>query len=287
MVTNLEIGHYGRLGNQIFQYALLEVMSERLKTDIWLPDENKSVVNGRYNPVTGKTDSMFLALPDLFRLSSKVQFLPGTIIKRHIAQDCIEDYPLGNCFQESILTVPNNTNFFGFFQSWKYYRGYEHTIDSALSIHDSYVNRALDILKQFDGKAKVIVHVRRGDGLVDNGQFQVLLGMDYYKKAMAYFDDYFCDVEFLIISDDPEWCKTNFTEKNHHVIDSKDMFIDFALMVFGHHVIIANSSFSWWGAWLNITPNGIVLCPDKWWGWDLHITEEDIRPPKWIQIKHR
>ena len=126
----------------------------------------------------------------------------------------------------------------------------------------------------------VSIHVRRGDYLAKHDRHPVQ-SIDYYKQAMQYFDS---SSIFYIFSDDIEWCKENFKGSQFTFIEDNADYIDLWLMSLCDHNIIANSSFSWWGAWLNQNPNKIVIAPKNWFGPNKKLSVQDLIPEKWIQI---
>ncbi len=109
---------------------------------------------------------------------------------------------------------------------------------------------------------RVSIHVRRGDYVTPphNTFYYNLTGTEYYQKAIAQFPD----EKFLVFSDDIEWCKTYFLGDRFEFSEGKTEVDDMNLMASCKHNIIANSSFSWWGAWLNPNPNKIVIAPKLW-----------------------
>ena len=108
---------------------------------------------------------------------------------------------------------------------------------------------------------RVSIHVRRGDYVTQHKNFYYnLTETDYYTLAMAHFPD----DKFLIFSDDIEWCKTRFLGERFEFSEGKSDVEDMNLMASCKHNIIANSSFSWWGAWLNPNPNKVVIGPKLW-----------------------
>jgi len=120
----------------------------------------------------------------------------------------------------------------------------------------------------------VSLHIRRSDYLSDKNNFELfgLLEMDYYRKAINYICQQMSSPVFLLFSDDLAWVKENFITatgiKNYYLVED-DCFTDHAreliLMSYCKHNITANSSFSWWGAWLNQNPNKIVIQPQTWY----------------------
>lgn len=124
------------------------------------------------------------------------------------------------------------------------------------------------------------MHIRRGDYLVSPGHY-INLDVEYYKNALKYIDN---PGSILIFSDDISWCKDNFKGDKYIFIENEKDYIDIYLMSLCNNNIIANSTFSWWGAWLNTNPNKIVISPNKWFGpakGKRHLN--DLIPKNWIQ----
>jgi hypothetical protein len=135
----------------------------------------------------------------------------------------------------------------------------------------------------------VSMHVRRGD-MVKNPEVAQVHGscnIDYYKRCMLQIEQRVDHPEYFVFSDDPLWCKENLQSNFpiHFVTgnDGSKAFLDIQLMRHCRHHIIANSSFSWWGAWLNPNPTKIVLAPIKWFNAGEHNTS-DLIPPTWERI---
>ncbi len=125
----------------------------------------------------------------------------------------------------------------------------------------------------------VSIHVRRGDYLTYSHVFVELL-MDYYNRAMDYFGR---DKTFMIFSDDIGWCKHHFKEGNFVFDAGSPEILSFREMSMCEHHILANSSFSWWAAWLNPNPDKVILAPSKW----VHLEDkiDDRLPAEWKRIE--
>jgi hypothetical protein len=129
----------------------------------------------------------------------------------------------------------------------------------------------------------VSIHIRRGDYLKPLiNDFHGVLTMEYYQHAISYINRKVENPTYFIFSDDLEWCEKNlsFIENKHLVSGSQAAWEDMSLMSRCKHQIIANSSFSWWGAWLNENPGKTVICPKKWFN------QENTRiiPKEWIVL---
>ena len=122
------------------------------------------------------------------------------------------------------------------------------------------------------------IHVRRGDYLGLNGHHPVC-DLEYYNKSINLFDK---NTKFLVFSDDIKWCQENFKGENFIFISGNRDFIDIWLMSLCQNNIIANSTFSWWGAWLNQNINKKVIAPSKWFGpLKINHNTQDLIPEAW------
>lgn len=184
-------------------------------------------------------------------------------------------------FDYNPITYHNSLTIIGFFQSEKYF------IHNKSRILELFYPSIFDIdLIRSKYRFELVnhtcsVHVRRGDyiALANN---HPPCQMDYYQTAMKQFPS---TTQFLIFSDDIPWCKTQFIGDQFCFIEGNTDYMDLYLMTQCNHHIIANSSFSWWGAWLNQNPNKIVIAPSKWFGPGLqHHKTQDITPDVWIKI---
>jgi hypothetical protein len=168
----------------------------------------------------------------------------------------------------------------GYFQSEKYFNFCKNEIKNLFKISDDIKSKLL--LKYGNiPKNSCSIHVRRGD-YINLQHIHPIQTLDYYKASTENFDS---DCTFYIFSDDVNWCENNFNFLKNKIIVSGNMdYEDLYLMSLCFNNIIANSSFSWWGAWLNDNSDKIVICPKKWFA--SNFTEEyaDIFPEQWIKI---
>lgn len=122
------------------------------------------------------------------------------------------------------------------------------------------------------------LHIRRGDYLKNPNYHTNLTSTDYYDRAL----DYLKPKQLLVFSDDTEWAKEHFS--NSIVVEEQEDYLEIFLMSFCKDNIIANSSFSWWGAWLNTNPNKTVIAPSNWFGPECGASTKDLVPESWIVI---
>ena len=136
------------------------------------------------------------------------------------------------------------------------------------------------IVEEIIGSESVSIHIRRGDYTSLTNEYEQLTLENYYNKAMSLVDN----KKFIVFSDDIPWCKEAFKNKNVEFEESNNEIQDFAKMISCKNNIIANSTFSWWAAYLNQHPNKIVVAPNKWFGPKLNHNTKDLIPKKWIKI---
>lgn len=156
----------------------------------------------------------------------------------------------------------------GYYQSIKYFEEYQDVILGLLTPKIGYE-------KKWNTTS---MHIRRGDYLNLTKEYEQLQ-IDYYHRAM----DITKSKHYLIVSDDIPWCERNFIG-NQFQFSKADEVTDIALQIACENNIIANSSFSWWGAFLNKNPSKIIVAPQKWFGPALNHNTVDLLPSKWIKI---
>jgi hypothetical protein len=177
---------------------------------------------------------------------------------------------------------------FGYFQSPKYFEKYESLIrkDFTYNLNESLYNR--EILNAIHTKGSTALHIRRGD-YVKHKATSCSIGicnLDYYIRAVKYLEK-IMKVQLIIFSDDIEWCKQNmkfervmFAEQQHES-PLDDMF----LATKCENIILSNSTFAWWCAWLNPNSNKVVIAPQKWFkNEELNRKSHDLVPNEWIRL---
>lgn len=186
-------------------------------------------------------------------------------------------------FTYTKLPVEGNMKFRGYFQSEKYFRHNRDYILDLFKASDNiteYLNTKYNVI----GTDTVAIHVRRGD-YVHKQDDHPLCDVDYYLDGIFKIYDTTHIDKFLIFSDDIPYCKTIFHGKDELVfVENEKDYMDLYLMSMCKHHVIANSSFSWWGAWLGNDPEQIVVAPKKWFGKNKSISDIDIIPSNWIRL---
>ena len=138
-----------------------------------------------------------------------------------------------------------------------------------------------------EAEISVSLHIRRGDYLKNN-IYSTVCTLEYYEKAISHIQNRIKNPTFFIFSDDPNWVKENLQLHNTHYIahnKGAKSFRDMQLMSLCKHNIIANSSFSWWGAWLNQYKEKIVITPSIWYNIPNNQAANDLIADEWVRIK--
>ena len=186
------------------------------------------------------------------------------------------------------MTKKRINYYIGYWQSEKFFKDISDEIRKDFSFPKFTSEKNLEILKLIKSYNSVSIHIRRGDYLQNRG-FNGLAPLEYYQKAIEYIKNKIENPHFFIFSNDIEWCRKNLSIENSYYIDwnrGEESYRDMQLMSLCKHNIIPNSTFSWWGAWLNKNPNKIVIAPEKWFNDCVNIDYSNIVPETWIKIKN-
>lgn len=277
----------GRTGNHLFQYALGRVLARKHGVPL--------VLDGSWFNTEGWTEvSHFLRLP----LQAKVvrPFSLGSRALRKITGKHYWEYrgvPIlrepsdDQSFDARFLNAPADCMIFGYFQSPLYFESMASEIRiELLELIGGAVEISTRLKEKITHPGSVAVHVRRTDFL--EIPVHQVCGTQYYQNAMDKIRDEVTDARFYIFSDDPEWCRTAFTGPDQEVIYDARMasnpLHDLALMSFASHQIIANSTYSWWAAWLGESPGQQVTLPDRWFTGGITAPIAEKRAAHWTLI---
>lgn len=254
------LGHYGYIGNQMFQYAALLGIAEKLEMEYYIDKERWC--DGQFRPF----------LWEEFELSATDSDRP------HKWGYAEPDFT----YQENTEEIYPSTDLHGYFQSEKYFKNIKDKIYNEFKFKKETEEECLSYIRSIsslkDGQTVPIVgvHVRRQDYLGLPNHHPVS-SLDYYSKAKEQFPD----CKFVVVSDDREWCQENM---GMDVFTGSTAFADMCFLSMCDHNIIANSSFSWWGAWLNSNPNKKVVAPNQWFGPAKKLNTKDLIPEGWLRV---
>jgi hypothetical protein len=194
-------------------------------------------------------------------------------------------YEQGMQFNPGVYDAPADCMYVGYFQSSKYFHKPE-LIRSKLQKPRSLSPEAMAMAERIaKTNNSVSIHVRRGDNLHPASQENHgdLAQTDYYDKAIQYVRDRVPDPTFFIFSDEAEWCEQNFRPNPSIVVLHQQPEEDIYLISKCRHGVTANSTFSWWGNWLNPNTDRIVIAPKRWFVTPLR-DSRDICPDRWVLI---
>ncbi len=257
----------GGLGNQMFQYTLYKALQNRfpnVKADLQgykdYPLHNgfelEHIFDLKINKVSSFTSNLYYSRKWTYRKLRRLLSLKNTYI---------EEKTLFS-FDTSILNNQRTAYYWGYWQNFDYFKDIANQIKNDFQFKLPLSNENQQILEQINLKNSVSLHIRRGDYLKDPF-LGGLCGPEYYKQAISYIQSNSASLSFFIFSDDIPWCTENLHLDDCTFISwnkGSSSYIDMQLMSACKHNVIANSSFSWWAAWLNPNPTKIVIGPKKW-----------------------
>jgi hypothetical protein len=245
----------GGLGNQMFQIAVSSSLAIS-NNDTYSYNFEDCYTPNQGNKSTKYVNNIFKNIPNHSRYN-------------------FENFYNEPKFSFSEITYKENLLLNGYFQSEKYFKKNSDIIKKLFYINEEDIK---NVSTKYDTKNLTCVHVRRGDYLKFK-DFHFTCDINYYKNAINLIND----TKFIFISDDIDWVKSTFKSDNFLYSDLNDEILDLTLITMCKNVIISNSSFSWWGAYLN-SNNGKIIAPKKWFGPSGHKDTQDVIPNDWIII---
>ena len=285
----------GGLGNQMFQYAMGRSLCHRLQNTLKL-----DISLLKYNPHRSYALSHFNILEDFAspeevyrfsgvpqKISQKIthrlnkpllfarRIFPWTLndSNRRSSQNQPRVYSEPHFhFDPEVLNLRGHLYLKGYWQTEKYFKEIEHIIRKEFTVKNPLVGRNLEYARQIQDCEAVSVHVRRGDYLT-HSRWRRTHGVcpgEYYQAALEKMKEHVTGSHFFIFSDDHQWVENNIgVDRSSTIVDNNGpeaAHEDLRLMSLCQHHIIANSSFSWWAAWLKSSRNALVIAPQKWFG---------------------
>jgi len=278
---------FGGLGNQMFQYASGKALALRNRTSLKVDCQY-------FDPLfltKAKATIREYELPVFALEVKKASLCCVNLYAPFISLKTKNSFAINKVFNPLYIsekrkffyqTLPSRkfVYLYGYWQSWRYFRDFEMDIRNDFKFLKPVKDQNLEILNQIRTSMAISVHVRLGDfGNINT------LPSGYYSKAIDLMNQKYPDATFFVFSDEPHCASKYFTGLNFVLVNGNaglNSYIDMQLMSQCKHHIIANSSFSWWGAWLNGQPNKIVVAPSVWY--DNNTDTSDILPPDWIRL---
>lgn len=286
----------GRLGNQMFIYAFAKALEYYTGDEVFFDvsaytsDTRDSLQLDKvfdidlniipYNKIPLKyKESPFLKIPfiknhkkifALFHLKSKSYITEGNMVNRY----CPE-----------LLKIKKDAYYSGFFQCEQYFKSIEAEIRKDFSfrpVEDSSLIKKRKEIEQYE--CPIFINIRRGDyvSLKENNVVDWLCDMSYYRKATDFMKKKFPNCTFIAVSDEPDWLVENLKiDYPFKIYSSNTPYMDIYLLQACKHGICANSSYSWWAAWLIENKDKVIIAPEPWFEVG---RKSDIIPDEWIKI---
>ena len=249
------LGYLGRLGNQMFQYASLKGIARNRKYEYCFPSVGSGAewknVEQYYQEINEGKVGHILLQP--FTMEGNSQLNLQYIDKsRPVLQEKTFAFD-----EELFNTCPDWVDIRGFFQTEKYFKHIRDEIKKDFTFRDEIINPCKEMVSGIDDP--ISLHIRRTDYITNSNHST--LELDYYESALSNFDN---DATILVFSDDPDWCNQQelFSDDRFMIAEGNSGYVDMCLMSLCSGHIIANSSFSWWGAWLSDSKQ--VIAPSQW-----------------------
>ncbi len=290
----------GGLGNQMFQYATgrraAHLKNTELKMDMsWFKNPGRAIKRDYFLNVFNLEEN-FASIEDINKLTYKNQNLFGYLRRK------ISDFPKPYYrksyvkqkyfhFDPNILRISKDTYLEGSWQSERYFKDIENIIRKDFTFKNKPNEKNRKIIEKIIKCPSISIHIRHGDYIDDKGTntFHGICSLDYYYNASSMLIKKIRNPHFFVFSDNPKWCKINLRLRyKTTIIDhnlKKQDYEDMRLMSSCKHNIIANSTFSWWAAWLNNNPNKIVVAPSSWFK-NKTYDAKDVLPKSWIKCKN-
>lgn len=298
MVKNIVVVKLnGGLGNQMFQFALGYIISLKHHSQLLLDKElfNLTKKTPGHTPRNYELGVFGIDKPTASK--KDILYFEQLSLKNKIRRELNLNYPVmcyenNFSFDKGIINTAPPVYLRGFFQSFKYFKGYE---DDLRELFKFPLDKLDDKNKKFLEKIKLSrsasIHIRRGDYVEDKitQKFHGNCRRDYYDSAISKLREFDEEIEFFFFSDDIKWVENEFKDTQIRKTfvgpnSGKNSWKDMLLMSQCAHNIIANSSFSWWAAWLNKNPTKLIISPKTWFA--NHEKEKftgDLIPPDWIR----
>ena len=278
----------GGLGNQLFQYGMGRALADVRQTELVL--DPRFILRNSASSGLPIDDFAIRAryLTDLETAHFKEPIWKLTrALRRQINPWLGYYHETKHSFDAAALTQSNKIMLSGFWQSERYFVNQGHQLRSDLVLKNPLPLEAVQVASKMQRGVSVAMHVRRGDYLSDSKVLAKhgITSLHYYQIALQFMIDKLGDVDLYVFSDDPEWVRVNIQHPS--IIFVSDFSFsaeqDLWLISVCQHQIIANSSFSWWGAYLNDYDSKVVVAPQPWFD-SRNMAQDDIIPSGWNTI---
>ena len=280
----------GGLGNQLFQYAAARTWADEAGANLVL-DTRSILKRSEHNGIgdllglnvrafEGKPDEVSRIFPEInWRISRALRNIKT---------------PLLGCYHETknsspdVLSIGKISKLLvsGFWQSETFFLRNRHNITKDLTLRDGFSDQGLRLKSIIESGPSISIHIRRGDYLASefNRRRYGVCGVGYYRSAISAIKAHSPDCKLVLFSDDVEWVKNVFEkDRNYILISGNGLHTTEELLLMSKcdHHIISNSTFGWWGAWLNPSETKQIIAPTPWFS-DISLNSATLIPPQWL-----
>lgn len=281
----------GGLGNQLFQYAYGKYLSLFLQTEVKYDVNNENNKNFTKRDLDIDKFSVDLAIATSEEVNKFIFIKKGILrrVERKLAQKMpffFRNYIVQKNAHSLSNIYKDDCYYEGYWQCSEYMEKVREDLLSNIRPNDYFYEKHSRILKRINESNSVAIHIRRGDyiSIKVNSKLFEICEMKYYKDAMEYIESQIPNPNYFIFTQDIEWTKKKFKNISFELVSGNSAIDDLLLMSFCKHNIIANSTFSWWGAWLNKNKNKIVIAPQKWYKGIRNSQTDFLIPINWIRL---
>lgn len=282
----------GGLGNQLFQYAFGKYL-ETSTGDIIKFGINTDLVANNFTTRSLDIEKFNVGLDTASdsEIREFVKFRTGYFwrIERKLTQifpSFNSHYVVQKNAHALIKSIKNPAYYDGYWQCYQYVDHVSNILKKEIVPSEDFFNKHADLLHDFKNEDSVAIHIRRGDyiNIKVNAELYEVCDFEYYDNACILILEKYPKATFYIFTQDMEWVKEYFHGEHFKFMEGNSAIDDMLLMSFCKHNIIANSTFSWWSAWLNTFSDKIVIAPKKWYKGELNNSTDKLISPQWIRI---
>ena len=286
----------GGLGNQLFQYAVGRYLAEKneseLKIDI---SEFKTYKLHKYSLWAFNIQENCASPNEVIALTVRKQGIAEGFLRRMLRRPAVlpNSYirEKNFSFEPDILNLQDGIYLEGYWQSQKYFLDIDSIIRKEFIVKTLQTGKNKELSDQISSCESVSYHVRRGDYVSnpDTNRVSGICSLDYYNLSVKYIAERVNNPSFFIFTDEPEWAHENVNLPYATIIvdwnNADKNYEDLRLMNQCKHNIIANSTFSWWAAWLNQNPDKIVIAPKRWFADEkMNSQTQNLIPEAWVRL---
>jgi hypothetical protein len=293
---NIIVQLQGGLGNQLFQYATARALAHQHQTPLlldqsWFTKTHEDVTPRELLISTLSTKGALISLDSPPKRPKRIRRIFQKLwpINPYVYFEQIPYH-----FDPSLLKAPTfktqNLYLMGYWQSYRYFESIKEILRSEVSPKSPLDAHYQNYLHQIQASSSAMVHVRRGDyvHLLSAAKVHGFIGLDYYQQGMEAILNKNPEIHFFVFSDDLDWVKANLPYQDKitfikSLAKSDAVIQELELMTYCQNHLIANSSLSWWAAWLAKSVNNTVICPSRWTN-DLTKNWDDLLPANWQRI---